>query len=106
MKTLKNKILSGFLSLAMLISPLSSVAFAEGADTTADTPSVVYTFDASTFPIESGTTASVSVSDYGITPASTSAKFGVQSLKTVITLLTKKLFVTLQEISNRKSALL
>ena len=66
MKTLKNKILSGFLSLAMLISPLSSVAFAEGADTTADTPSVVYTFDASTFPIESGTTASVSVSDYGI----------------------------------------
>lgn len=74
MKTLKNKILSGFLSLAMLISPLSSVAFAEGADTTADTPSVVYTFDASTFPIESGTTASVSVSDYGITPASTSAK--------------------------------
>ena len=51
MKTLKSKILSGFLSLAMLISPLSSVAFAEGADTTADTPSVVYTFDASTFPI-------------------------------------------------------
>lgn len=74
MKTLKNKLLSGFLSLAMLISPLSSVTFAEETDTTADTQTV-YTFDASIFPTEDGkTTGPVTVSDYGITPASTSSK--------------------------------